>query len=70
MRQQKDTEPEEYKRMHSEKEVHLKNIKELREENIKLKAEVARGGGGRDVCRTTLSTAVHVCVLYLLVTVG
>ncbi|XP_046905447.1 translocated promoter region b, nuclear basket protein isoform X1 [Hypomesus transpacificus] len=53
--QQKDTDPEEYKRMHSEKEVHLKNIKELKEENIKLKAEVARSGGSVTSLQTQVS---------------
>ncbi|XP_041791081.1 translocated promoter region b, nuclear basket protein [Chelmon rostratus] len=40
--QQKDSDPEEYKRLHSEKEAHLKRIQQLSEENIRLKAEVAR----------------------------
>uniref|UniRef100_A0A6Q2XHY6 Nucleoprotein TPR n=1 Tax=Esox lucius TaxID=8010 RepID=A0A6Q2XHY6_ESOLU len=43
--QQKDTDPEEYKRLHSEKEAHLKRIQQLTEEVGKLKAEVARSGG-------------------------
>ncbi|XP_056131900.1 translocated promoter region b, nuclear basket protein [Lampris incognitus] len=43
--QQKDTDPEEYKRLHSEKEAHLKRIQTLAEENGKLKAEVARSSG-------------------------
>ncbi|KAJ7986463.1 hypothetical protein DPEC_G00340150 [Dallia pectoralis] len=43
--QQKDTDPEEYKRLHSEKEVHLKRIQQLTEEIGKLKAEVARSSG-------------------------
>ncbi|XP_034002846.1 translocated promoter region b, nuclear basket protein isoform X2 [Trematomus bernacchii] len=40
--QQKDSDPEEYKRLHSEKEVHLKRIQQLTEESIRLKVEVAR----------------------------
>ncbi|KAM3875994.1 translocated promoter region b, nuclear basket protein [Diretmus argenteus] len=43
--QQRDSDPEEYKRLHSEKEVHLKRIQQLTEENGRLKAEVARSGG-------------------------
>ncbi|XP_068445751.1 translocated promoter region b, nuclear basket protein [Clinocottus analis] len=40
--QQKDSDPEEYKRLHSEKEGHLKRIQLLTEESTRLKAEVAR----------------------------
>uniref|UniRef100_A0AAR2JC13 Nucleoprotein TPR n=1 Tax=Pygocentrus nattereri TaxID=42514 RepID=A0AAR2JC13_PYGNA len=40
--QQKDTDPEEYKRLHSEKEAHLKRIQQLMEETTRLKAEAAR----------------------------
>ncbi|XP_042370774.1 translocated promoter region b, nuclear basket protein [Plectropomus leopardus] len=40
--QQKDSDPEEYKRLHSEKEAHLKRIQLLNEESTRLKAEVAR----------------------------
>ncbi|XP_058234959.1 translocated promoter region b, nuclear basket protein isoform X2 [Hemibagrus wyckioides] len=40
--QQKDTDPEEYKRLHSEKEAHLKRIQQLAEETSRLKAEAAR----------------------------
>lgn len=42
MSQQKDADPEEYKRMLSEKESHLKRIQALTEDNGKLKAEVTR----------------------------
>ncbi|XP_076007357.1 translocated promoter region b, nuclear basket protein [Genypterus blacodes] len=42
--QQKDSDPEEYKRLHSEKETHLKRIHQLTEDNSKLKADVSRGG--------------------------
>uniref|UniRef100_A0AAX7U9S1 Nucleoprotein TPR n=1 Tax=Astatotilapia calliptera TaxID=8154 RepID=A0AAX7U9S1_ASTCA len=38
--QQKDSDPEEYKRLHSEKEAHLKRIQQLNEENNRLKSEV------------------------------
>uniref|UniRef100_A0A8D3BGW3 Nucleoprotein TPR n=1 Tax=Scophthalmus maximus TaxID=52904 RepID=A0A8D3BGW3_SCOMX len=38
--QQKDSDPEEYKRLHSEKEAHLKRIQQLTEENTRLKADV------------------------------
>uniref|UniRef100_A0A8C8M6P2 Nucleoprotein TPR n=1 Tax=Oncorhynchus tshawytscha TaxID=74940 RepID=A0A8C8M6P2_ONCTS len=41
--QQKD--PEEYKRLHFEKEAHLKRIQQLTEETGRLKAEVTRSGG-------------------------
>uniref|UniRef100_A0A3Q0S4T6 Nucleoprotein TPR n=1 Tax=Amphilophus citrinellus TaxID=61819 RepID=A0A3Q0S4T6_AMPCI len=40
--QQKDSDPEEYKRLHSEKEAHLKRIQQLNEETNRLKSEVAR----------------------------
>ncbi|KAF7690039.1 hypothetical protein HF521_011843 [Silurus meridionalis] len=40
--QQKDTDPEEYKRLHSEKEAHLKRIQQLTEETGRLKAESTR----------------------------
>ncbi|XP_077439569.1 translocated promoter region b, nuclear basket protein isoform X2 [Vanacampus margaritifer] len=40
--QQKDSDPDEYKRLHSEKEVHIKRIQQLIEENNRIKAEVAR----------------------------
>ncbi|KAM9832571.1 translocated promoter region b, nuclear basket protein [Neosynchiropus ocellatus] len=40
--QQKDSDPEEYKRLHSEKEMHIKRIQQLSEENNKLKIEATR----------------------------
>ncbi|XP_028258741.1 translocated promoter region b, nuclear basket protein [Parambassis ranga] len=40
--QQKDSDPEEYKRLHSEKEAHLKRVHQLTEEGARLKAEVSR----------------------------
>ncbi|XP_077462726.1 translocated promoter region b, nuclear basket protein isoform X2 [Stigmatopora argus] len=40
--QQKDSDPDEYKRLHSEKENHLKRIQQLIEENNRFKAEVTR----------------------------
>ncbi|XP_053710711.1 translocated promoter region b, nuclear basket protein isoform X2 [Synchiropus splendidus] len=40
--QQKDSDPEEYKRLHSEKEMHIKRIQQLAEENNKLKTEATR----------------------------
>ncbi|TSW21800.1 Nucleoprotein TPR [Bagarius yarrelli] len=40
--QQKDTDPEEYKRLHLEKETHLKRIQQLTEETSRLKAEATR----------------------------
>ncbi|XP_035032393.2 translocated promoter region b, nuclear basket protein isoform X4 [Hippoglossus stenolepis] len=40
--QQKDSDPEEYKRLHSEKEAHLKRIQQLSEETNRLKADVSR----------------------------
>ncbi|KAM4548847.1 translocated promoter region b, nuclear basket protein isoform 3-T3 [Odontesthes bonariensis] len=40
--QQKDSDPEEYKRMHFEREGHLKRIQQLNEESGRFKAEVAR----------------------------
>ncbi|CAM4689908.1 unnamed protein product [Leuciscus chuanchicus] len=42
--QQKDTDPEEYKRMHSEREAHLKRIQQLVEETSRFKSEAARSG--------------------------
>lgn len=42
MSQQKDSDPEEYKRLHTEREAHVKRIQLLTEENNKFKAEVAR----------------------------
>uniref|UniRef100_A0A9J8B042 Nucleoprotein TPR n=1 Tax=Cyprinus carpio carpio TaxID=630221 RepID=A0A9J8B042_CYPCA len=41
--QQKDTDPEEYKRLHSEREAHLKRIQQLVEETSRLKADAASG---------------------------
>ncbi|XP_067273803.1 translocated promoter region b, nuclear basket protein isoform X2 [Pseudorasbora parva] len=43
--QQKDTDPEEYKRLHSEREAHLKRIQQLVEESSRLKAEASRSSG-------------------------
>uniref|UniRef100_A0A672R8U0 Nucleoprotein TPR n=1 Tax=Sinocyclocheilus grahami TaxID=75366 RepID=A0A672R8U0_SINGR len=43
--QQKDTDPEEYKRLHSEREAHLKRIQQLVEETSRLKAEASRLNG-------------------------
>ncbi|XP_075944416.1 translocated promoter region b, nuclear basket protein isoform X3 [Anarhichas minor] len=40
--QQKDSDPEEYKRLHSEKEAHLKRILQLIEESNRLKVEAVR----------------------------
>ncbi|XP_041127246.1 nucleoprotein TPR-like isoform X2 [Polyodon spathula] len=40
--QQKDADPEEYKKLHSEKEAHLKRIQQLTEETGKLKTDIAR----------------------------
>ncbi|XP_058493933.1 translocated promoter region b, nuclear basket protein isoform X1 [Solea solea] len=40
--QQKDTDPEEYKRLHSEKEAHLKRIQQLTEESARHKSEMTR----------------------------
>uniref|UniRef100_A0A8C5I1Y1 Nucleoprotein TPR n=1 Tax=Gouania willdenowi TaxID=441366 RepID=A0A8C5I1Y1_GOUWI len=40
--QQKDSDPEEYKRLHSEKETYLKRIQQLNEETAKLKADLSR----------------------------
>lgn len=44
MSQQKDSDPEESKRLHHEKEAHLKRIQQLSEESTRLKAEVSRWG--------------------------
>ncbi|XP_063057948.1 translocated promoter region b, nuclear basket protein isoform X2 [Engraulis encrasicolus] len=43
--QQKDTDPEEYKRLHTERDVHVKRIQQLTEENGKLKADNSRTSG-------------------------
>ncbi|KAK2835272.1 hypothetical protein Q5P01_015756 [Channa striata] len=40
--QQKDSDPEEYKRLHSEKEANLKRIQQLTEENARFKTEIAK----------------------------
>ncbi|KAK5623407.1 hypothetical protein CRENBAI_014854 [Crenichthys baileyi] len=40
--QQKDSDPDEFKRLHTEKEVHLKRIQQLTEENTRLKAELIK----------------------------
>uniref|UniRef100_A0A8C9W3Y4 Nucleoprotein TPR n=1 Tax=Scleropages formosus TaxID=113540 RepID=A0A8C9W3Y4_SCLFO len=40
--QQKDTDPEEYKKLHTEKEAHLKRIQQLTEETGRLKTEISR----------------------------
>ncbi|XP_066532644.1 translocated promoter region b, nuclear basket protein isoform X3 [Hoplias malabaricus] len=53
--QQKDTDPEEYKRLHSEKEAHLKRIQQLTEDTSRLKAEAARASGSV----TTLQSQVQ-----------
>ncbi|XP_051951674.1 nucleoprotein TPR-like isoform X2 [Xyrauchen texanus] len=43
--QQKDTDPEEYKRLRSEREGHLKRIQQLTEETGRLKTEATRNSG-------------------------
>ncbi|KAL0164820.1 hypothetical protein M9458_040573, partial [Cirrhinus mrigala] len=43
--QQKDTDPEEYKKLHSEREAHLKRIQQLIEETSRLKADASRSSG-------------------------
>ncbi|XP_064188203.1 translocated promoter region b, nuclear basket protein isoform X2 [Anguilla rostrata] len=53
--QQKDTDPEEYKKLHSEKEAHLKRIQQLTEEMARLKADIARSTASN----TTLQSQVH-----------
>ncbi|XP_029003449.1 translocated promoter region b, nuclear basket protein isoform X2 [Betta splendens] len=40
--QQRDSDPEEYKRLHSEKEANLKRIQQLTEENTRHRADLAR----------------------------
>ncbi|XP_023810077.1 nucleoprotein TPR isoform X3 [Oryzias latipes] len=40
--QQKDLDPEEYKRLHSEREAHVKRIQQLSEESARLKMELTR----------------------------
>uniref|UniRef100_A0A3B3BI52 Nucleoprotein TPR n=1 Tax=Oryzias melastigma TaxID=30732 RepID=A0A3B3BI52_ORYME len=40
--QQKDLDPEEYKRLHSEREAHVKRIQQLSEESTRLKTELSR----------------------------
>uniref|UniRef100_A0A672JFG0 Nucleoprotein TPR n=1 Tax=Salarias fasciatus TaxID=181472 RepID=A0A672JFG0_SALFA len=39
---QKDSDPDEYKRLHSEKEAHVKRIQQLTEEGSRIKADMAR----------------------------
>ncbi|KAG9351114.1 hypothetical protein JZ751_025004 [Albula glossodonta] len=53
--QQKDTDPEEYKKLHSEKEAHLKRIQQLTEETGRLKADIARSNASN----TTIQSQVH-----------
>ncbi|XP_041967516.1 translocated promoter region b, nuclear basket protein isoform X1 [Alosa sapidissima] len=43
--QQKDTDPEEYKRLHTERDTNVKRIQQLTEENSKLKADATRSSG-------------------------
>ncbi|KAM6963006.1 translocated promoter region b, nuclear basket protein [Aplochiton taeniatus] len=54
--QQKDTDPEEYKRLNSEKEAHLKRIQQLSEEIGRLRAEVARSGGALTSLQSQVQT--------------
>uniref|UniRef100_A0A8C1VES5 Nucleoprotein TPR n=1 Tax=Cyprinus carpio TaxID=7962 RepID=A0A8C1VES5_CYPCA len=54
--QQKDTDPEEYKRLHSEREAHLKRIQQLVEETSRLKADAARLKNG---CLTMLQSQLQ-----------
>ncbi|XP_062412025.1 translocated promoter region b, nuclear basket protein [Sardina pilchardus] len=53
--QQKDTDPEEYKRLHTERDVHVKRIQQLSEENSKLKADATRSSG----TVTSLQSQLH-----------
>lgn len=53
--QQRDSDPEEYKRLHSEKEAHLKRIQQLSEENTRLKAEAVR----TNTLTTTLQSQIQ-----------
>ncbi|XP_036378661.1 translocated promoter region b, nuclear basket protein isoform X2 [Megalops cyprinoides] len=53
--QQKDTDPEEYKKLHSEKEAHLKRIQQLTEETGRMKAEIARSNASA----TTMQSQLH-----------
>ncbi|XP_051511668.1 nucleoprotein TPR-like isoform X2 [Myxocyprinus asiaticus] len=52
--QQKDTDPEEYKRLHSEREGHLKRIQQLTEETGRLKAEATRNSGSLTMLQSQL----------------
>uniref|UniRef100_A0A8C1SG41 Nucleoprotein TPR n=1 Tax=Cyprinus carpio TaxID=7962 RepID=A0A8C1SG41_CYPCA len=52
--QQKDTDPEEYKRLHSEREAHLKRIQQLVEETSRLKAEASRLNGSLTMMQSQL----------------
>uniref|UniRef100_A0A9J7Y5N9 Nucleoprotein TPR n=2 Tax=Cyprinus carpio carpio TaxID=630221 RepID=A0A9J7Y5N9_CYPCA len=52
--QQKDTDPEEYKRLHSEREAHLKRIQQLVEETSRLKAEASRNSGSLTMMQSQL----------------
>uniref|UniRef100_A0A8B9HUX2 Nucleoprotein TPR n=1 Tax=Astyanax mexicanus TaxID=7994 RepID=A0A8B9HUX2_ASTMX len=54
--QQKDTDPEEYKRLHSEKEAHLKRIQQLTEDTSRLKAEAARSSGSVTTLQSQVQT--------------
>lgn len=59
MSQQKDSDPEEYKRLHSEKEAHLKRIQQLNEENSRLKAEAVRWGFMNDLSAEFLLSNIY-----------
>ncbi|XP_051954824.1 nucleoprotein TPR-like isoform X2 [Xyrauchen texanus] len=52
--QQKDTDPEEYKRLHSEREGHLKRIQQFTEETGRLKAEATRNIGSLTMLQSQL----------------
>lgn len=58
MSQQKDSDPEEYKRLHLEKEAHLKRIQQLNEENSRLKAEAVRWEFMNDLSTEFLSSSI------------
>lgn len=74
MSQQKDSDPEEYKRLHSEKEAHLKRIQQLTEDSTRLKNEVSRWGIRNVVtiqflCSRILVKCIYIFLPYLILPV-
>ncbi|TRZ02408.1 hypothetical protein DNTS_034464 [Danionella cerebrum] len=54
--QQRETDPEEYKRLHSERETNVKRIQQLVEENNRLKAESTRSSGSLSTLQSQMQS--------------